>query len=431
MLRGFFENVLPWLRTYLIGPALAIGMFLAGHLAQWAALRNTGLIGLALTICGDIFFAVTQAKTAKTKVEGESARASLGDLVSAPDYRANLGFVHEVVEDLKKVFETIPQKYLPMVIFIDDLDRCSPGKVAAVVEAINLFLAGEFPDCMFILGIDDEMVAAALDEAHSDVIARLPGYAKSASIGWRFMDKFVQLPFIIPPSSEGELTRYIESLLAQDGEPREVELEARDQAARLIEKNEGNVQAPEDVVREVSAHRSLAADQKETLKNEVKVIQEMDRNIKRFNDQESELRELIFPCAKQYFSNPREAKRLVNLFRFYYFLRAARESRGEQVPSVEQMLRWLILSLKWPEVVRWLRRATRSHEVYSSLGILERLGAGCQNMGEWQTGVEKELALKSDQTPWLSDEGLLQFFQAESALTDLDRLSMCGGMGLW
>ena len=70
-----------------------------------------------------------------------------------------------------------------MAVFIDDLDRCSPGKIAAVVEAINLFLAGESSECIFNLDIDDQMVAAAVVMAHGDVKSMLPSFAKSASIG--------------------------------------------------------------------------------------------------------------------------------------------------------------------------------------------------------------------------------------------------------
>ncbi len=55
-----------------------------------------------------------------------------------------------------------PRKYLPIVVFIDDLDRFSPQKVAEVTGGINLFLASEFPDCMFVFGMDAEIVAAPL-----------------------------------------------------------------------------------------------------------------------------------------------------------------------------------------------------------------------------------------------------------------------------
>jgi hypothetical protein len=60
-----------------------------------------------------------------------------GEFVDMPDYSTNLGFIHHVEQDLRRVFETIPtgkdKKDIPIVIFIDDLDRCSPEKIADVV----------------------------------------------------------------------------------------------------------------------------------------------------------------------------------------------------------------------------------------------------------------------------------------------------------
>src|SRR5262249_16789358 len=81
----------------------------------------------------------------------------------------------------------------------------------------NLFLAGEFPDCIFVFGMDAEMVAAALEQAHGDVIAKLPSYAGHIPIGWRFMDKFVQLPFVIPPPEMRDIDNYMQSLFEDEG----------------------------------------------------------------------------------------------------------------------------------------------------------------------------------------------------------------------
>ena len=230
ILADFFPKLIKWSWAYVSG---IVVMAFAAMKHAWPSAGGV-LIAEFLALWGQLF------KT-KSETEAKPASISLGELVQAPDYSANLGFVHEVVEDLKRVFAAIPKKDLPMVIFIDDLDRCSPGKVASVVEAINLFLAGEFPDCMFVLGIDDEMIAAALDKAHSDVIANLPAYTKSSSIGWRFMDKFVQLPFVIPLPAERDLAKYVNSLFSKDGSG-SVDLDVLDRAARLFE--QGRRQLP-------------------------------------------------------------------------------------------------------------------------------------------------------------------------------------------
>jgi hypothetical protein len=394
-------------------------------------LRNVW-IGLG-GMLAELAASAVQLLVAKSQTEKKPARLSLGEFVQAPDYAANLGFVHEVVEDLKHVFSLIPVKDLPMVIFIDDLDRCSPGKVASVVEAINLFLAGEFPGCMFILGIDDEMVAAALDKAHSEVISKLPSYARSSSIGWRFMDKFVQLPFVIPPPAQQDLTRYADSLLSQDNPSVEVRAVALDRAARVVEQQHDSSVTSEEVIKQVSEHEKLAPKQREALKRDVKIIQQMNENIRRFTDQEEMIRGLISRRAQEYFNNPRDMKRFVNLFRFYYFLRAARQARGEPVVSEDQLSRWLVFSLKWPEVVRWARRHAPPIDGSSEspLTALENIALTSNNLASWQQGIDKAFGLKSEQTPWLSDEELYEFFKMEAGHEYWKRLSSCDEKGLW
>lgn len=426
----FFAKLVPRLFLY-------FGIAIVSLIGAIAAQANNhpwyGWPGFAGTVCAELFAVWKQFRSAKSEVDEKPARISLGEIVQAPDYSAKLGFVHEVVEDLKRVFEIIPAEHLPMVVFIDDLDRCSPGKVADVVEAINLFLAGEFPQCMFILGIDDEMVAAALDKAHGDVIAKLPGYARSTSIGWRFMDKFVQLPFIVPPSTKAELRTYTESLLSNDSGHSNVDIALRDRAAQVVEQSSNQNPPPEAVVQQVALQQPLTEGQQQTLKKDIEIIQEMSRNISQFSDQEKTIRELILASAVEYSSNPRDVKRFVNLFRFYYFLRAARQGRGEPVPSLEQMCRWIVLSLRWPEVVRWLRRYPSGEQsaTKTSLAALETLGASRQDITGWQERADALLGFKAAETPWASDKGLLVFLQKEAALPEPERLSTCAGMGLW
>jgi hypothetical protein len=423
MFSAFVRAILLWSPAYLAVLVAVIVAAIHGHWKSAGGLFTVELIA-----------SWAQVLWAKVKTEKEPARVSLGEFVRAPDYAAKLGFVHEVVEDLRRVFALIPKKDLPMMVFIDDLDRCSPGKVADVVEAINLFLAGEFPDCIFIMGIDDEMVAAALDKAHSDVIAKLPGYAKSTSIGWRFMDKFVQLPFVIPPAAEEDLTRYVESLLPQGGPHEDIDMHARDLAARVVEESTPSSTTAGQVVEQVSDRRTLAPHQQEALKKEVKIIQEMNEDIKNFTDREEKLRDTILQNAKLYFDNPRDTKRFVNLFRFYYFLRAARQARDQQVSSVQQLCRWLAFSLKWPEVVRWLRRHQVPQDASSDspLATLEQLGATSESLAAWQNGMDKAFGLRLGQASWLGDASLYEFFRKEaSGFKHKDRLSSCSNKGLW
>jgi phospholipase C len=422
----FTDTVLPWLWAYIVPPAAATVLALVAKYAGKGQLERLGWLGLILSLVGGALVAGAKGTKAKSEVSKQPAHLSLSEFVRPPDYETTLGLVHQVVNDLRKVFALIPAKYLPMVIFIDDLDRCSPNKVADVIEAINLFLAGEFPDCMFVLGIDDEMVAAALDKAHSDVIARLPAYAKSTSIGWRFMDKFVQLPFVVPPPSEEKLKDYARSLLA---ETKSIDMETRERATRLAE----SAQAPKVIAQQLAEEKGLTPAQSQGLEKEVVIIQQMDSDIKAFSDREKVISELMVNGAEEFSENPRDLKRFVNVFRFHYFLRAARERKEEPVPTLEQLSRWIIFSLKWPEAVRWLRRnhSSRAAAVDPKIQRLEKIAKESVSLQDWQTKAADVLGVRAEEKTWVLGEEVMNFFRSEAERPEAERLSASCGRGLW
>jgi hypothetical protein len=270
--------------------------------------------------------------------------------------------------------------------------------------------------------------------AHNDVIAKLPRYAKSSSIGWRFMDKFVQLPFVIPPPVPEDLARYVESLLSQGGAHIDVSMQVRDNAARAVEAGGHASASPEQVVAQISNQQPLAPGQEETLKREVRIIQGMNESIKEFTDQDKGIRDAISQHANRYFNNPRDTKRFVNLFRFYYFLRAARDARGQLVPSIDQLCRWIAFSLRWPEVGRWLRThpIPQDDSGESALVALEQLSGVSHAPKQWQDAMDKTFGLTMDDTGWLGDEDLHAFLRRETAeFSKEDRLSACTDKGLW
>src|SRR5205807_1027783 len=98
----------------------------------------------------------------------------------------------------------------PVVVFIDDLDRCSPGTVAQVIEAMNLFLSGDFPNCYFVMGMDAQVVAASMEVAYETLDKKMKSVTRSyGSLGWYFMDKFIQLQFSIPNMTGDQRSSYL------------------------------------------------------------------------------------------------------------------------------------------------------------------------------------------------------------------------------
>ena len=59
--------------------------------------------------------------------------------------------------------------------------------------------------CYFIFGMDAQVVAAALDNKYALMSGKLKEQENAfGSVGWYFLDKFIQLPFNIPIMSQEE-----------------------------------------------------------------------------------------------------------------------------------------------------------------------------------------------------------------------------------
>lgn len=418
---------------------LAAGSSL-GQKLGWGGAILSALIGTVITALG--------GWQTRKEIEDEPAKMSLDELLDVPPYDKEVGFVHQVEADLKRVLASLPrsdQNKREIVIFVDDLDRCYPDKIAQVMSAINQFLAGDFANCYFVLGMDTEMVAAALQAAHKDMISYLPADARTP-IGWRFMDKFVQLPVLIPPPEKERLEHYTDSLFASENTttltPEEVENLAQKIAEHISDPGRVAEEAAEGVAEEV-AHGNLS-DTETALLEDLAIIfydrRILDEGIVRFNDSNPEIRERVEAASKYLEGNPRDLKRFVNCFRFYYWLWWWRKSRKLENPTLDQLVRWLILCLKWPEVARWLRRSGGSDWLITSgnpipslvkrLKTLEKLGEDCTDLSAWQEQALCTFHLTPDESAWLGDDHLWQFFVRESGLKDR-RLSDGQGKGFW
>ncbi|WP_326638169.1 P-loop NTPase fold protein [Streptosporangium sp. NBC_01755] len=136
-----------------------------------------------------------------------------GEGAATPGYRSKTGFLHLVQTDMRQVLDLVATGERPLVVFVDDLDRCSSGTVAQVIEAINLFLAGEFPNCVFVLAMEPEVVVAHVEAAYPELAGTLPAGGRSG-LGWRFLEKIVQLPLSVPLLDDADrLPAFVRALL--------------------------------------------------------------------------------------------------------------------------------------------------------------------------------------------------------------------------
>ncbi|MHC4744125.1 MAG: leucine-rich repeat domain-containing protein [Planctomycetota bacterium] len=105
---------------------------------------------------GRSFINVVASTTMKAAgVDSSVTRTMLDDLqgISHPEK----AFLNEFEETLKKwIDETISSKNERMVIFIDDLDRCTPDVAFEVLEALKLYL--NITDLICVVGLDRDII---------------------------------------------------------------------------------------------------------------------------------------------------------------------------------------------------------------------------------------------------------------------------------
>ena len=416
----------------LLTATAAFGLTMMVKVIPWLDKAVSQQLHIALSLGSFVLVLLaTKAKIASSKFRKEPIAEVFKDLVEVPKYENELGFIHQAEKDLRRVFASLKGER-SLVIFIDDIDRCSPQKVASVLEAINLFLAGDFPDCYFVIGMDAEMVAAALQASHKDMVAFLPEDAR-IPIGWRFMDKFVQLPFVLPPVDESSEHTFLEELLGAPISPREGQ---RPSGASLgseqpaLNGSRSSFDSPTDIRRLREAMEKVSAG----------------------GDDSEEFRQCVIDNIDVFGGNPREIKRFVNLYRFNYLLWYSRNLRQLPVPPKDALCRWTAMSVKWPEHVRWLRRVEgrklseeelravgcpstlpNSSDGTNHLAVLEALvdPSCCVTRAEWSKALVTLYGLRED-TSWLHDEALFRFYgDIKRALKIGNGFSEQSGKGFW
>lgn len=94
-----------------------------------------------------------------------------------------------------------------MVVFVDELDRCTPETILDVIEAIRLFLFAK--GTSFVIGADQRLIEYAIRTKYRDVIGN------NLDIGKEYMEKVIQYPINIPALDEMEVEHYITCLLLE------------------------------------------------------------------------------------------------------------------------------------------------------------------------------------------------------------------------
>lgn len=215
------------------------------------AAKTTALEGAQQSLAQKQAEVASAAETVKDVMNGSTITRFIEERLQSKQYQKELGLTAVIRQDFERLSELIQghnarrrklfaraneikqklQDALPqgdqaqlddifkdlginrIVIYIDDLDRCPPQRVVAVLQTIHLLLA--FPVFVVVVGVDARWVSHSLCQQYPALLSaakqdRPTTGAKLELVSAAdYLEKIFQIPFWVPPLNSGATQRLL------------------------------------------------------------------------------------------------------------------------------------------------------------------------------------------------------------------------------
>lgn len=327
--------------------------FRADGVAQLGAMllepTSSQLLSTLLPVGSILFFVWLATRRILQVVQPVSER--IFSYMQLPSYREQMGYQHRVMDDLCFVHKQVKRRWhdCKVVVFIDDLDRCSEEKIMEILQAINLILGGS--NFFVFLGMDTDMIHRAIRVSYrkNQEEERLP-----PSFPESYLRKIVQLSFYLPETPQEMRFTYLSTLFSPAARSELEKLAANDQPA-----GEGSATKP-------------AESTDPNLRYDLKLVQQpRPEQWREIEDTADEL-EAFHDYLPFLEDNPREIKRLVNIHRLVkIFLQ--RRNTAWQRDRQRKLVKWLIFCATWPDLIDDILKDSESSSENRLVDLAEQL----------------------------------------------------------
>jgi len=274
-------------------------------------------------------------------------------------------------EDFKRLLEAA--KLERILVFIDDLDRCSSTKVIEIFETIKLFL--NTPACTFVIGAHAEKIEQAVGLVHS---------IDDPKTRRDYLEKIVQMPFTIPAQRLSDITCYVGMLILGRGLD-------DDGWSALVKSRPGFYSTPEPL----ADFRTWAEDHRLWFDSR-------DGGVEAVVEDLAEVLPHVDILGRGLRGNPRQIKRFLNTLA----LRRALASANALDIDARTLIKLAVLEYSWPDFFDLLTDTTNPSTGRSPL-IEDVLRA------ETDKTIAEESPVVADA---LGRVGLLEYLKADPAL---------------
>ncbi len=269
-------------------------------------------------------------------------------------------------------YETMERVKRPVLVVVDDLDRCKPEFVVDLVRGMQTLLRS--PRVVFVVLGDRDWIERAFEVHHKDM--NKVNVGKEQTFGARFVEKAIQMSFILPGLEADKQKSYVRRLLLgrkADVKGKTPKTDQRQAAAAMrtafqavireepkaaqlnqselkerVRRNVATAVTPQDNTETVSSVLSDDTVFNSLLKDEMTKFAAVDEQV------ETEITHRLEPLADNLPANPRQIKRIVNQVTFYNAVAIRERDWADNSPRWLQLARWIVIMTEWPQSWRAL-----------------------------------------------------------------------------
>lgn len=200
-IRGLYKSI-DKLKLLKSGTKIGTDLFLTGGIGTLADIGVNKIGKLIFEKVSGIILDDENQSEILNNIDLEKIQENIDEELNNKTIRNDIReFQSNFVELLKET------KINKLVIFIDELDRCSPDTILETLEAIRLFLF--MGNVAFIIGADERHISYAVKKKFKEI------EGLQIDIGKEYLEKMIQYPIRIPRLNSKEVEFYITCLLFQ------------------------------------------------------------------------------------------------------------------------------------------------------------------------------------------------------------------------
>lgn len=250
----------------------------------------------------------------------------------------------------------------PVMVIIDDLDRCRPEFVVDLVRGIQTLLRS--PRVVFVILGDRDWIERAF-ETHHQAMSKL-NVGPEQTFGARFVEKAIQMSFILPEMPADRQESYVRGILLRTGadssgpadEAAEVASEVRDLVQRTGAEatNAAEFKAVRDQAFAAYQDKARPGDGKAMERAQIDklVNEELAIHAAVSDTVQDEIKHRLECLATCLPANPRQIKRIINSITMYYAVALQQNGMAADDPRCLELAIWVVIMTEWPDSWRVL-----------------------------------------------------------------------------